>query len=606
MDGGSIQHGTPPSDAPRFQMSEMSPTDTHSTTLRSADAEGNITFQRSTKYITSCSLAFFSEHNLVDLAKRLGHDRVRTLLDEFGDESRIRQASSVNAAVQPENFDVQVVLQMSTPELRAAYIQTFFTEIHPVLPFLDRHAFEHEALGTNLEVKLCSDQVWAMLYCTILSLGMISRDGGSFKPMEGQAWKIFILVLKSFASLLFAKKSLLVAQTLTAMAIFGMNQSSWPVEELLITEAARMAIALRLNKQPPNLADSAEKRRAFWVIYCIEKEYSFHSSQSSLFNDGDISCSVPDAITSPDGDTDWLDVQVKFARVLSHAYAKLFSVSSRSQMPTYYENEIRHTRKELERWKDSFPDHLRPDVPVRARHVAKTHMLYAILQTHFLYYNLQIAMCRLLIHVEGDRRCKAVAESKLLLMKSARMIMEVLSYIPLEPSTPMNIFGLTPIVATFILFDLVVYNPDHSETPKNMLYLDVAAGYLQRLQLALGYTQKGHMLAELTSIARDYVTSREQLALGASAGSDGQAEGVFVAIQAPNFGDYEDNNGGADDRDFTVPDLSMDEMSMDFLHYPTVDSLVGLEGTTGEDLGIRFFGQPVFFDPSNGPSDWNS
>lgn len=50
----------------------------------------------------------------------------------------------------------------------------------------------------------------------------------------------------------------------------------------------------------------------------------------------------------------------------------------------------------------------------------------------------------------------------------------------------------------------------------------------------------------------------------------------------------------------------MDEMSMDLLRYPTVESLVGLEGDTGEDLGIRFFGQPVFFDLSNGPSDWNS
>lgn len=88
-----------------------------------------------------------------------------------------------------------------------------------------------------------------------------------------------------------------------------------------------------------------------------------------------------------------------------------------------------------------------------------------------------------------------------------------------------------------------------------MLYLDVAAGYLQRLQLACGYTQKGHLLAALTSIARDYVTSRQQLAPRASVGNDGQAGGVLAAIQAHVFGNYEENNVGVDDCDSNVPDL---------------------------------------------------
>lgn len=158
----------------------------------------------------------------------------------------------------------------------------FFDEIYPVYPFLDRQAFNGVALGPDLEDKLRTDHSWALLYCTILSLGILSRDGGSFNPLEGHAWKLFVLVMRSFSSLLFAPKSLLVAQTLAAMAIFAMNRTSWPVEELLITEAARIAIALRLNKQPPGALNSAEKQKTFWVIYCIEKEYSFHSSQTSV------------------------------------------------------------------------------------------------------------------------------------------------------------------------------------------------------------------------------------------------------------------------------------------------------------------------------------
>jgi hypothetical protein len=61
-----------------------------------------------------------------------------------------------------------------------------------------------------------------------------------------------------------------------------MNYSSWPVEELLITEAARVAVALQLNKQSISNAQAAQRARVFWVIYCIEKEYSFNSTQSSV------------------------------------------------------------------------------------------------------------------------------------------------------------------------------------------------------------------------------------------------------------------------------------------------------------------------------------
>lgn len=61
-----------------------------------------------------------------------------------------------------------------------------------------------------------------------------------------------------------------------------MNYSSWPVEELIITEAARVAIALQLNKQPTSNIQATQRAKVFWIIYCIEKEYAFNSTQSSV------------------------------------------------------------------------------------------------------------------------------------------------------------------------------------------------------------------------------------------------------------------------------------------------------------------------------------
>lgn len=62
---------------------------------------------------------------------------------------------------------------------------------------------------------------------------------------------------------------------------------------------------------------------------------------------------------------------------------------------------------------------------------------------------------------------------------------------------------MAPLIAVFILFDLVVYNPEHVETKRNQAYLEISAGYFTRLELATDGGWRGCHIAELTSIARD-------------------------------------------------------------------------------------------------------
>jgi hypothetical protein len=64
---------------------------------------------------------------------------------------------------------------------------------------------------------------------------------------------------------------------------------------------------------------------------------------------------------------------------------------------------------------------------------------------------------------------------------------------------------MTPMVATLVLFDLVVQNSTHAETKRNLVYLDIAAGYFQRLDLAVDGSPVGYLIAEFSTIAKDYV-----------------------------------------------------------------------------------------------------
>jgi hypothetical protein len=62
-----------------------------------------------------------------------------------------------------------------------------------------------------------------------------------------------------------------------------------------------------------------------------------------------------------------------------------------------------------------------------------------------------------------------------------------------------------PMVAMFIIFDFVIYNPLHTEARKNLAYLDIVSAHYARLDLASQGTLHDAVVAEFTSIARAYV-----------------------------------------------------------------------------------------------------
>lgn len=62
-----------------------------------------------------------------------------------------------------------------------------------------------------------------------------------------------------------------------------------------------------------------------------------------------------------------------------------------------------------------------------------------------------------------------------------------------------------PLIALFILFDLVIHNPSHPETSGNLALLEVAAGHFSRLEYVSGGTLPSSILAEFAYLARNYV-----------------------------------------------------------------------------------------------------
>lgn len=63
-----------------------------------------------------------------------------------------------------------------------------------------------------------------------------------------------------------------------------MNTCCLQIDEVLITEAARMAQGLRYHKSIGNEEEpyTATCRRTFWVIYYMEKHMCFHGQVNSV------------------------------------------------------------------------------------------------------------------------------------------------------------------------------------------------------------------------------------------------------------------------------------------------------------------------------------
>ncbi|KAG5746586.1 hypothetical protein H9Q70_010721 [Fusarium xylarioides] len=91
------------------------------------------------------------------------------------------------------------------------------------------------------------------------------------------------------------------------------------------------------------------------------------------------------------------------------------------------------------------------------------------------------------------------------LIEVSQSVLEVVTYVDVEPSTPLWIIAAIPLCALFLLFDHVISNPKSSDTRSNLALLNIAGGHFSRLEFASGGTLPGSLISEFTYIAREYI-----------------------------------------------------------------------------------------------------
>jgi hypothetical protein len=93
-------------------------------------------------------------------------------------------------------------------------------------------------------------------------------------------------------------------------------------------------------------------------------------------------------------------------------------------------------KHDLESWKDSIPIELRPGSPIKTYRMSCPYMQELALRIHFAYYNLQICMSRVSLHIGPQGASARRSDSSMGLLLAARSIIEATPFIPMEPFTP--------------------------------------------------------------------------------------------------------------------------------------------------------------------------
>ncbi|PWY80733.1 hypothetical protein BO94DRAFT_558164 [Aspergillus sclerotioniger CBS 115572] len=372
----------------------------------------------------------------------------------------------------------------------------YFEHVHPLYPFLDRSAFENKAFDTQVEDHL-SNAPFSALYFTVLALGCLYVEGGSFDPGKGTAWKLFQHALGLFPEILQPPETLVNVQ-----GIFAMNFSCIQISKTLTTEAARMVQCLGYSAAYTPGEDEKACHRVFWVIYWQERVECFFCSRAPIIADYDIGCPVPETPAATIGDLDWLMTTARLGRLISRMYECLFSVSAvRANLSTRIAA-MNTISAELEQWKESLPKHFQLSQPFRPSHFKKPYAVNMAIQLRLIYYSLSISICRLRIHVSPNERNQGI---NLQLMEAARTIIYLSRYIDHEPHVPTWTLGIVPISALFIIFEFIIHNPRHAETSLNLAYLDMAVGYFSRWEVESKGTLPFSYVSEFAHIARQFV-----------------------------------------------------------------------------------------------------
>ncbi|EGU81792.1 hypothetical protein FOXB_07694 [Fusarium oxysporum f. sp. conglutinans Fo5176] len=434
------------------------------------------------------SVTFFSDSRLETLSAKLQNNKVNDLIRRMS--SVINSRAKITTSTSPEHLP-ELGLSSLDYSSAAKYIA-------------NRETFDSTIASPNFSTTLVNDTAFSALYHSVLALGSLHDGGGSFEPGKGKAWELLSVALAKVPDLPKAKNSLVALQAITTVAVYCLGVTCISIEHRIMTEMARMAqdLAPSLCKSPYSKAFY----RVFWVVYVIEKIMSFHFGRPSAIIDANIVVHIPYIPESHLGALNWAHILAQQSRLLSRAMNTLFCPGLCHRGSQYFLVTIDQLLEDLEQWRASIAEEFRPGYPSQFNLLRRPMHGTVGIWINYLYYSLKLILLRSRLQIDsyqGNGLGKISHSDQLI--EVSRSVLEIVTYVDVEPSTPLWIIAAIPLCALFVLFDHVISNPKSPDTRSNLALLNIAGGHFSRIEFASGGTLPGSLISEFTYIAREYI-----------------------------------------------------------------------------------------------------
>lgn len=377
-----------------------------------------------------------------------------------------------------------------------------------------------------------SSSWWACINIT-LAIAFRLRVMSNVVPQEddSKAWLHLKNALAVLTELIMRNTDLLSVQALVGCALFMSGTANPQPSFFLISAAIRLSHTIGLHKRGAsfnlNPIEAEQRKRVFWIAYCLDKDMGLRSGRPPAQDDEDMNVELPSEdppdnvgnipLADGKGKINLFRLMCEFAIISSKVYKQLYSVEASRQSDGQLLNTIGDLDKELEDWKDKIPIDFRPEHEIKASH---TPLVLHIVVLHFSYYNCLATIHRMSVHhgywtsrlsdyaisgLNARPLNPRVFSSAALCVQAARASIHLIKYIPQGDFACVWLVLYFPVSALVTIFANILQNPQDARARADCKLMDLVVNFLTNVVAEEGTGSFKRMLivcSEFTRIAR--------------------------------------------------------------------------------------------------------
>ncbi|KAI8151441.1 hypothetical protein K4K54_000212 [Colletotrichum sp. SAR 10_86] len=317
--------------------------------------------------------------------------------------------SDMESRMDHSPFKRRAFTSFPPPEYLLDLEQAVIEDIQLFCPTITRKHFlelaEQQYTGGAREKTAIDDPArWAIINALFATAVQWRTANDSFEDMSPMSWGYFKNAFSVFPELLISGGGVSTVEAMLTMATFLLGTTDARTTLQVASSAARTAQMMGLHRREAytklDAAQSRQHRRACWVAFIIDTEMTVRFGISPSFNLSQMNADLPDeglasfnhaiGITCAEKTQCYVRKLAELSRIRYKIHDQLSIDSIKTQAGPHHQAAVLALSAELEAWRNSFPEHLRPKLTAVVHdreletHVVLLHVYYfdALIKIH--------------------------------------------------------------------------------------------------------------------------------------------------------------------------------------------------------------------------------